>query len=58
MIVTARIGLAASGFNSLMRAPIAVGFVKSNGVPFTDLISPVGIIVASTGVYLSAAIMT
>jgi len=41
-------------FISAMRAPIAVGLVKSSGVPFTGRISPVGISVASTGVYLSA----
>ncbi len=33
-----------------MRAPIAVGVVKSNGVPATGAISPVGMSVASTGV--------
>ena len=33
------------------REPIAVGVVKSSGVPLTDLSSPVGINVASEGVY-------
>ena len=33
-----------------MRSPIGVGFVKSNGVPATGVIAPVGISVLSTGV--------
>ena len=33
-----------------MRAPIRVGWRKSNGVPATGASSPVGISVASTGV--------
>lgn len=35
---------------SLIRDPMAVGLVKSNGVPVTLAIFPVGIRVASTGV--------
>ena len=41
-----------------MRAPIAVGFRKSNGVPSTGARSPVGISVASTGVKRSASIVS
>ena len=40
-----------------MRAPIGVGLVKSNGVPLTGSILPVGISVVVPGVYLSAAII-
>ena len=36
---------------SRMRSPIAVGRVKSIGVPATGSMLPVGISVASTGVY-------
>jgi hypothetical protein len=35
---------------SRIRSPIGVGFVKSNGVPATGSIAPVGIKVESTGV--------
>ena len=41
-----------------MRAPIAVAFVKSNGVPFTAFNSPVGMSPESTGVNRSALIIT
>jgi hypothetical protein len=37
------------------RDPIAVGLVKSKGVPETAASSPVGINVESTGVYRSAS---
>src|SRR5437763_176073 len=42
---------------SLMREPMAMGLVKSIGVPFTGSNSPVGINVVSTGVKRSALIM-
>ena len=39
---------------SVVRAPMAVGLVKSNGVPATGLSSPVGMRPESTGVNLEA----
>ena len=42
----------------LVRAPISQGIVKSNGVPFTGVILPVGIRPAVTGVMLSAKIVS
>jgi hypothetical protein len=41
-----------------IRAPITALWRKSNGVPATFLCSPVGISVASTGVYASALTMS
>ncbi len=41
-----------------MRAPMAVGVVKSKTVPFTGASLPVGISVSSTGVISSAAIIS
>jgi len=45
-------------FAMSMRAPIGVGVRKSNGVPSTGAISPVGMSVPSTGVYESALIIS
>ena len=38
-----------------MRAPTSVGTVKSNAVPFTGAITPVGIDVSSMGIKKSAS---
>jgi hypothetical protein len=40
--------------SSRIRSPIACGVRKSNGVPATVGVAPVGISVVSTGVYLLA----